>query len=165
MNKDKLTVVGTGEVPTGWFPERSALDAILEASKQAITDAGINKDEIGAVVIVPPLGAEWLAYHLTFGRLIEALGLRGCKFTIQANSGGSSTMAALQTARGIISSGAAETVLIAHTQKWSSLTPEEMVRFFQENGGQYEEWEGCTPHITCFLPLKIGLLRIQPSNI
>jgi acetyl-CoA C-acetyltransferase len=52
-------------------------------------------------------------------------------------------MSALQTARGLINSGAAKNVLVAHTQKWSALTTEDMIRFFQENAGQYEEWEFC----------------------
>lgn len=145
MSKDKLkgriAVLGTGEVPTGWFPQRSAMDSAIEACAQAITDSGVNKNEIGAVIVVPPLGGACLSYQLTFGRLIEGLGLRGCNFTMQANAGGSSTMAALQTARGLISSGAAENVLVAHTQQWSNLSPEALVRFFQENAGQYEEWE------------------------
>ncbi len=141
--KNKLGIIGTGEVPTGWFPERLAFDAVLDVSIQAIADSGIDKNDIGAVIIVPPLGIEWLEYHLTFGRLVEALGLRGCNFTMQANAGGSSTMAALQTARGLINSGAASNVLVAHTQKWSGMPTEEMIRFFQENAGQYEEWEFC----------------------
>jgi len=138
---DKLAIVGIGEAPTGWFPERAALDVILEVSRQAIFDAGIDKNDIGAFLLVPPLAAEWLEYHLTFGRLVEELGLRGCNFTIQVNSGGSSSSASLEAARGLITSGAAKAVLVAHTQKWSALTTEEMVRFFQENAGQYEEWE------------------------
>ena len=139
--ENKLAIVGIGEVPTGWFPDRAAMDVILDVSKLAILDAGIDKNELGAFILVPPLAAEWLEYHLTFGRLVEELGLRGCNFTIQVNSGGSSSSASLEAARGLINSGAAKAVLVAHTQKWSALTPEEMVRFFQENAGQYEEWE------------------------
>lgn len=141
MGQEKLAVIGIGEIETGWFPNRSPLDVILDVSRQAIMDAGIDKNEIGAFLLVPPLATEWLEYHLTFGRLVEELGLKGCNFTIQINSGGSSTAASLQAARGLIDSGAAKAVLVAHTQQWSHLSRKEAVRFFQENAGQYEEWE------------------------
>lgn len=143
MEKKELAVIGTGEVPTGWFPERSAMDAACDVSKQAIIDAGINKDEIEGVIIVTPLGTERIACHLAFSRLVEEIGLKGCRFNTLVNSGGSTTMAALLAARGMIDSGTAKTVLVVHSQNFSSVPPAKLIAWFQENAGQYEEWELC----------------------
>ena len=41
--RGKVAIVGIGEVPTGRYPERTALAAALEACVQAINDAGIYK--------------------------------------------------------------------------------------------------------------------------
>lgn len=138
---NELAVVGIGEVPTGWYPDRPVLKIATDACKLAIADAGIDKDEIGAVIVAPALADDVVTYHLTFSRLIEELGLRRCNANFQVDGGGSTSTMALKAAKGVIDSGSADTVLIAHTQQWSKFSREEVVRFFQGMAGQYEEWE------------------------
>jgi acyl-CoA synthetase (AMP-forming)/AMP-acid ligase II len=43
MGKQKLAIIGVGEVPTGTYPDRSQWDIIYETSIQAVRDAGILK--------------------------------------------------------------------------------------------------------------------------
>jgi acetyl-CoA acetyltransferase len=138
---DKMAVIGMAELPTGWFPERSCISSFLEVTKEAILDAGIDKNDIHALIVLPPLSMELDEHDVTCGRIVEELGLNGVKFVFQTNAGGSSTVAAKIAAKGLLISGAAEIVLVAQAQAYSSVTGEEMRRFFSTNSGHYEEWE------------------------
>ena len=44
--RGRTAIVGTGEVPTGRFPDRSAIEIALDAARLAIRDAGIDKEMI-----------------------------------------------------------------------------------------------------------------------
>ena len=144
--RDKLAIIGVASLPVGWFLERTELDAVLDAAKEAILDSGIDKSEIDGIFFGPCLAHEAVEFQLTFGRLVEELGLgQNCKFNVQVNAGGATVSVMFKSARGLMIAGHAETILVVHTQSWSGiqqrLSPEELVRFFRENGGQYEEWE------------------------
>ena len=140
-SEDALAVIGYSEFPTGWFPQETCMSMAIEVAKGAILDAGIDKNDIEALLILPPLSMELDEHELTCGRLVEELGLNGVKFLFQTQGGGDSTVMAKITARGLINSGMAEVVLIIQTQAYSSVTGEEMRRFFSTNAGNYEEWE------------------------
>lgn len=138
---EKLAIVGIGELPTGWFPEKEFMQMYVEVIKETILDAGIDKNDIDAVVFLAPLSQPLYAAHLTFSRTVEELGLTKCKANFQVFGGGSSTGMTLKAARGLIDSGAAEIVLVPQAQHYSEVTAEERVRFFSQDSGQYEEWE------------------------
>jgi len=140
-SEDKLAVIGIAELPTGWFPEQTCINMAIEVAKQAILDAGIEKNDIDAVLILPPLSMELDEHELTCGRIVEELGLNGVKFLFQTQGGGDSTVMAKVSARGLIISGVAEIVLAVQSQHYSGVTGEEMRRFFSTNAGNYEEWE------------------------
>jgi len=142
----QLAIIGTASLPVGWFPERDDLDAAIEVSREAILDAGIDKSEIDGILFGACLGNELAECQLTFGRLVDELGLgRNCKVNAQFNAGGGTSAIMLKAVRGMMMAKHVDTVLIFHTQSWSrvqtKLSPEELIRFFRENGGQYEEWE------------------------
>ena len=140
-DRDELAVIGIGEHPTGWFPEKTCINMAIEVAKEAILDAGIDKDIIDGVLLMPPLSMELDEHELTCGRLIEELGLNGVRFLGQTQGGGDSTVMAKITADGLISSGVAEVVMVIQSQAYSSVSEEEMRRFFSTNSGVYEEWE------------------------
>jgi len=48
--KGKVAIIGIGEVPSGKFPDRPCLQSCVEASRQAISDAGIDKNHIDVVM-------------------------------------------------------------------------------------------------------------------
>jgi acetyl-CoA acetyltransferase len=138
---DKMAVIGMAELPTGWFPDKSCIDAYIEVTRAAILDAGIHKKEIDAFIVLPPLSMELDEHEVMCGRIVEELGLNGVKFLFQTNAGGSSTVAAKIAAKGLLTSGAAQVVLVSQAQAYSRVTGEEMRRFFSTNSGHYEEWE------------------------
>jgi hypothetical protein len=41
--KKNVAIIGIGEVPTGRFPEQSAISFALESSMQAISHSGLKK--------------------------------------------------------------------------------------------------------------------------
>lgn len=60
--KGKYSIVGLGYTPVGKFPDRSALSFKLEAAKNAIEDAGLEKEDVDGLIDYrswTPLGNEW----------------------------------------------------------------------------------------------------------
>lgn len=139
--EEKLAIIGIGELPTGWFPEKPFMEMYVEVCKEAILDAGIDKNNIDGVVFLQPLSQPDYAADLTFSRTIEELGLTNCKVNFQVFSGGSTTGMALEAAKGLIDTGAAEIVLVPQAQHYSEVSSEEMLRFFSQASGYYGEWE------------------------
>ena len=89
MATGEFAVIGTGEVPCGRYPERSEFEIAYQVAKLAIQDAGIDKDEIGAVVGAAHIMGSDYNTEMFFGRLPEAIGARNCKITASHDLGGS----------------------------------------------------------------------------
>jgi len=140
MSKGKIAIVGIGEVPTGWYPERHEWDIIYDSCMQAVTDAGINKNEIEGVICSPAVGQPKLDSELVFGKLPEELGLKGCKDIVSVNGGGSTSANLLRMAEHWITTGIAKIVLIMHASKYSSIDPNVVIHTFATSGMSME-WE------------------------
>jgi acetyl-CoA acetyltransferase len=115
--KGKVAIIGIGEVPTGRFPETAAIYHAIESAKQAIRDAGINKDEIDYVMPTASLFSPQFNTELVTCRIVEELGLKNVKKNCQAFAGGSSSTCALELSAGLIYSGAANTILFVHADR------------------------------------------------
>jgi acetyl-CoA C-acetyltransferase len=139
--KGKVALVGVGEVPTGRFPEKGCAEFAILAARQAIREAGINKDEIDFLI---PIGAVYSsAYNsdLVCSMLVEELGLKGVKCNAQVFAGGASCSATLKTAAGLISAGIANMVLCIHSDKLGTgVTSQEGIDLFAL-AGISKEWE------------------------
>ncbi len=140
MSKGEFAVIGTGEVPCGRYPERSEFEIAYQVAKLAIQDAGIDKDEIGAVVGAAHIMGSDYNTEMFFGRLPEAIGARNCKITACTISGGASSFSVRKTVEGILASGETDTVLVIHAQRFSQFTPNELVTFFATAGAD-QEWD------------------------
>ena len=79
MSKGKLAIIGVGEVPTGIYPERSHWDIIYDSCIEAIKDAGIDKNDVEGVISVAPQAQPRITAEISFGKIPEELGLKGCK--------------------------------------------------------------------------------------
>lgn len=111
-------VVGIGEVPTGRFPDRTALEAALFAARGAIQDSSVDKAEIDVVIPAGALFSREFNTSLGVARLIEELGLRGtASMNVQVFAGGSSGTVMLQLASGLIKAGLARNVLCVHSDR------------------------------------------------
>ena len=140
MSKAKLAIVGIGEVPTGRYPERSRWDIIYEVCLQAVRNAGIDKKDIKGVISVAPQAQPWLTSEISFGKIPEELGLKGCKDVCICNAGGASTTNCLRLAEQWIESDLANTVLIPHVTVHSTIPIEEVISFFG-TAGMDLQWE------------------------
>jgi acetyl-CoA C-acetyltransferase len=143
MGAGDFAVIGTGEVPTGNYPERSEFEIAYEVSRLAIRDAGIDKNEIGAVLTAGHIMSNPDNDYNTemfFGRLPEAIGANGCKVVATTISGGASSFSIRKTAEGILESGETDTVLVVHAQRFSQFTANEQARYFSIAGSDVE-WE------------------------
>ena len=142
--RSKVAIIGIGEVPSGKFPDRPCLQSCVEAARQAILDAGIDKNEID---IVMPTGVFYdrrFNTDLIFSKLAEELGLQGkAKANFQVFSGGASSSTMLKTACGLITAGLARVILCVQCDKVGSAPTQEMIDLFATFGIP-DEWE--TPY-------------------
>ncbi len=135
-----LAIIGIGEVPTGRYPERSRWDIIYDTCLEAVRSAGIDKNDVEGVITVAPQAQARLAAEISFGKVPEELGLKGCKDVCVCNAGGASTSNCLRLAEQWIESGLAEIVLIPHVTVHSTLSLEELINFFAKAGIDLQ-WE------------------------
>lgn len=140
MNNPNLAIVGIGEVPTGIYPDRSRWDIIYETCISAVRDAGIDKNEVEAVVTVAPQAQPEIYAEISFGKIPEELGLKGCKDVCMCNAGGASTSNCLRMAEQLIESGAAKYVLIPHLTVHSTIPIPDLINFFAKAGID-RQWE------------------------
>jgi len=140
MSKGEFAIIGTGEVPCGSYPDRSEFETAYRVAKLAIQDAGIDKDDIGAVLCAGHIMGDAYNTEAVFGRIPEAIGAKNCKITCMTNSGGASSFSIRKTAEGILHSGETDTVLVVHAQRFSQFKMDEMARYFSIAGSDIE-WE------------------------
>ena len=140
MSKGKLAFIGFGEVPTGWYPERSEWDMIYTTCMEAIRDAGLGKDDIDGVITVNPMAQPRLQSEIGFGKIPEELGLKKCKDLCIVNAGGATTTNCIRMAEQWVNSGVADIVLINHCTKHSSISVEDQIKFFATAGVDLQ-WE------------------------
>jgi len=143
MGTGEFAVIGTGEVPNGNYPERSEFEIAYDVSRLAIRDAGIDKDEIGAVLTAGHIMSNPDNDYNTemfFGRLPEAIGANGCRVVATTISGGASSFSIRKTAEGILESGETDTVLVVHAQRFSQFPVNEQGKYFAIAGSDVE-WE------------------------
>lgn len=97
-------MVGVGE--TGYFRDGSddVCDLILDASMQAIADAGLTPGDVDG--IIPPPG------YMTAEEIAAHLGVPDVAYHVSVLMGGASPTASLQTAAMAIACGLARTVLV-----------------------------------------------------
>ncbi|PLX36275.1 MAG: acetyl-CoA acetyltransferase [Hyphomicrobiales bacterium] len=112
---------GIGEIPTGDYPERTALEAAATAARMAVRDAGLDKSEIDVIMPTGAIFNRDFNSDLIFGRLVEELGLNGTAHAnIQVMAGGASGSAMAKTAAALVKSGLAKNVLCVHSDRLKS---------------------------------------------
>jgi len=139
-SKGKIAIIGIGEVPTGIYPARSPWDIIYETCAQAVMESGLDKNDIEAVVTVAPQAQARLTAEISFGKIPEELGLKGCKDVCICNAGGASTSNCLRLAENLIMGGTARAVLIPHVTVHSNINQDELINFFAQAGMDLQ-WE------------------------
>ena len=112
------------------MPERTRWDMLTEVCIGAIRDAGIDKDDIEAVISVNPMAQPQMALDMALGRVPEVLGLKGCKDICVLNAGGTSTTNCLRLAKYFIENKQARFVLVPHTTVQSDIPTEDLINFF-----------------------------------
>jgi acetyl-CoA C-acetyltransferase len=140
MSKGKLAIIGVGEVPTGRYPERTRWDILYEVCMQATRDAGIDKNDIEGVITVAPQAQPRITSEISFGKIPEELGLKGCKDVCICNAGGASTTNCLRLAEQWIENGLAKIVLIPHVTVHSTIPIQDVINFFA-TAGIDTQWE------------------------
>jgi acetyl-CoA C-acetyltransferase len=106
----------------------------------AIRDSGLHKNDIGGVITTAPQAQPVIAAEMSFGKLPEELGLKGCNDSCVCNAGGAGTSNCLRLAEQYITSGAAKAVLIPHVTVHSDLAIEDLINFFARAGVDMQ-WE------------------------
>jgi acetyl-CoA C-acetyltransferase len=138
--KGSIAIIGIGEVPTGRYPERSAIQCAIESARLAIQDAGIHKDEIDTVIPTAALCSPAFNTDLVTGRVVEELGLH-VNNNLQLFAGGATSAIMLKVAAGLILAGVSKTILFVHADKLgTSISGQEGIDLFS-TAGISKEWE------------------------
>lgn len=135
-------IVGIGEVPTGKFADRSALEAAAAVARMAVADSGIDKSEIDVVMPTGSIFSRDFNSDLIFGRLVEELGMSGTVHSnLQVMAGGASGSAMLKTACAMVRSGLAKNVLCVHADRLGTGLPIDQAIDVFSTLGIPLEWE------------------------
>ncbi len=102
--KDKACIVGVGESEFTRGTDKNELQLMLEASSNALHDAGLSPHDIDGIV-GPPIGAP--AEHFAAN-----LGIEDLRYAVTVHTGGASSVSGLQSAAMAVACGIAETVLV-----------------------------------------------------
>jgi len=140
VSHGKIAIIGIGEVPTRIMPERTRWDILYDVCMEAIKDSGLHKNDIEGVITTAPQAQPVIASELSFGKLPEELGLKGCKDNCICNAGGAGTSNCLRLAEQYITSGVAKAVLIPHVTVHSDIPIEDTINFFARAGVDMQ-WE------------------------
>ncbi|MGB9617739.1 MAG: thiolase family protein, partial [Desulfomonilaceae bacterium] len=139
--RGKFAIIGTGEVPTGRFPEKAAIYHAIESARRAIADAGIKKEEIDFVMPTAALYSPQFNTELVTCRIIEELGLKNARTNCQIFAGGSSGSCFLKLGGSLIVSGVARCVLCVHADRLGTgVTAQGGIDLFS-TAGISPEWE------------------------
>ena len=127
-----LAIVGIAEVPTKRDPERTRWDMLSDVCMGAIRDAGIDKDDVEAVISVNPMAQAQMALDMALRSGARGTGFEGVQGYLRVlNSGGTSTTNCLRLARSTLSTtGQARFVLVPHTTVQSDIPTEDLINFF-----------------------------------
>ena len=140
MSKGRIAIIGIGEVPTANRPERTPWDIIYDTCMEAVRDSGLQKNDIEGVISITPQAQPKISAELSFGKLPEELGLKGCKDTVSVNAGGASTSNAVRLAEQWVTSGVAKAVLVQHVTVHSTIPVPDLINFFAKAGVDLQ-WE------------------------
>jgi len=107
---------------------------------EAVRDSGLHKNDIEGVISVTPQAQPKIAAELSFGKLPEELGLKGCKDAVSVNAGGASTSNAVRLAEHWVTSGLAKAVIVHHVTLHSTIPVPDLINFFAKAGVDLQ-WE------------------------
>jgi acetyl-CoA C-acetyltransferase len=122
------------------MPERTHWDIIYDTCMEAVRDSGLHKNDIEGVISVTPQAQPKIAAELSFGKLPEELGLKGCKDAVSVNAGGASTSNAVRLAEQWVTSGVAKAVIVQHVTIHSTIPLMDQLNFFAKAGVDLQ-WE------------------------
>jgi acetyl-CoA acetyltransferase len=102
--KDQACIVGVGQSDFSRGSGKTELQLLLDASVDAINDAGLRPHDIDGI-IGPPLGA-------TSEHLAANLGIEDMRYATTVHMGGASPVVSLQSAAMAVACGIANNILI-----------------------------------------------------
>jgi acetyl-CoA acetyltransferase len=108
--RGNVVIAGIGQTPFGKLPGRNTISLNIEACRNALADAGIEKDAVDALVVKPPTSNPQFMYGQT---LAEAMGLQP-RVGGSWDQGGAANLSLIAFAAMGIEHGQCETALVCY---------------------------------------------------
>ena len=102
--KDKAAIVGIGETDYTRGAQRPSTEMMLESTRIAIRDAGLEPGDIDGLVLPPVL--------ITAEEIAANLGIEDLRYAVTVHMGGASPVTSLQSAAMAIAAGVAKNVAV-----------------------------------------------------
>jgi len=103
-----IAIVGIGETEVGSLRGRGATEICADASRRALADAGLVKDQLDGLITCNP----WVESHLYHAEMFAEYLQIFPRYSMTLNAGGATSLAALHHAASAIVTGMCDTVLI-----------------------------------------------------
>ena len=138
----KIRVVGTGLTKFGELWGKDLLDLAMEAANKAISDSGLDKNQIDGVIVANMIYGK-LSGQDHLGALVASnLGIKGASFRVEGAcaSGGLAVHLAIQS----LLSGTYQNVLVVGAEKMTDVSVSEISTALMGAGGEDERKAGLT---------------------
>ena len=106
---------------------------------EAVRDSGLHKNDIEGVISVTPQAQPKIAAELSFGKLPEELGLKGCKDAVSAMPAGLH-LECHTAGRAVDNERVAKAVIVPHVTIHSTIPLVDQINFFAKAGVDLQ-WE------------------------
>lgn len=107
--RGKVVIAGIGQTAFGGLPGRSTVSLVVEAARNALEDARIDKNLVDALLIKPPTSRPGM---MTGQKIAEAMGLKP-KFGMAWDQGGGAVTGCISYAAYLIDAGLCDVAIVA----------------------------------------------------
>ena len=132
--RGKVAIIGAADTEVGKVPHLGATALCIDASRRAMENAGISKDQVDGLVTCNSMAEPYMYHAEAIAEYLQIFP----RYCISANAGGGTTFTSIQHAATAIASGVCETVLVSLADSLRTGLSREQSKKLQSSTGHPE---------------------------